>query len=191
MKGFHFTKFDADSEGKSKFQQLLDLFMQLLTYTSGDVGEAMQWMNELDKQYKLTDDEYGMGDFIDELKEKGYLTDNNEKGEIKITPKTEQGIRRSSLEEIFGKLKKTKQGDHHSFKPGQGDELNPDTRQFQFGDMLEQIDFTESIRNAQINHGIDSFRMQEDDLSIRETDFKAQTSTVLMIDISHSMILYG
>jgi uncharacterized protein with von Willebrand factor type A (vWA) domain len=57
--------------------------------------------------------------------------------------------------------------------------------------MLEQIDFTEAIRNAQINHGIDSFRMQEDDLSIRETDFKAQTSTVLMIDISHSMILYG
>lgn len=134
MRGFHFTKFDADSEGKSKFQQLLDLFMQLLTYTSGDVNEAMQWMNELDKQYQLTNDEYGMGDFIEELKEKGYLTDDNEPGEIRITPKTEQGIRRSSLEEIFGKLKKTKQGDHHSFKPGQGDELNPDTRQFQFGE---------------------------------------------------------
>ncbi len=57
--------------------------------------------------------------------------------------------------------------------------------------MLEQIDFTESIRNAQINHGVDSFQMQEDDLQISETDFKAQTSTVLMIDISHSMILYG
>ena len=83
MRGFHFTKFDADSEGKSKFQQLLDLFMQLLTYTSGDVGEAMQWMNELDKQYKLTDDEYGMGDFIDELKEKGYITEENQNGEIK------------------------------------------------------------------------------------------------------------
>ena len=65
-------------------------------------------------------------------------------------------------------------------RQGQGDELNPETRQFQFGDMLEQIDFTESIRNAQINHGIDSFRMQEDDLSIRETDFKAQTSTCLL-----------
>jgi uncharacterized protein with von Willebrand factor type A (vWA) domain len=50
--------------------------------------------------------------------------------------------------------------------------------------MLEQIDFTESIRNAQINHGIESFNMQEDDLAIRETDFKSQTSTVLMIDIS-------
>ncbi len=172
MRGFHFTKFDPNSEGKSKFDQLLDLLLQLLTYTSGDVAEAMQWMNELDKKYQLTDDDYGMGDFIDELKEKGYLTDKNEQGEIKITPKTEQGIRKRSLEEIFGKLKKTKKGDHHNFKPGQGDEQNPETRQFQFGDMLEQIDFTESIRNAQINHGIDSFRMPEDDLSIRETDLK-------------------
>ncbi|HUR66724.1 MAG TPA: hypothetical protein VMZ03_10280, partial [Chitinophagaceae bacterium] len=153
MRGFHFTRFDPDSEGKSRFEQMLDIFMQLLTYTSGDVAEALQWMNELDKQYQLTDDEYGMGDFIEELREKGYINDNNEQGEIKITPKTEQSIRRRSLEEIFGKLKKTKQGDHHSFKPGQGDELNPETRQFQFGDMLEQIDFTESIRNAQINHG--------------------------------------
>src|SRR6187431_3752305 len=191
MLGHRFIKFDPSAEGKSKFDQLLDLFTQLLTYTSGDVSEALQWLNELDKKFELTDDEYGIGDFIEDLKDKGYITDDNQLGEIKITPKTEQGIRKRSLEEIFGKLKKTKQGDHHSFKPGLGDEQNPESRQFQFGDMLEQIDFTESIRNAQINHGVESFNMQEDDLSIRETDFKAQTSTVLMIDISHSMILYG
>src|SRR5437667_6494506 len=159
MRGHRFIKFDPSAEGKTRFEQLLDMFLQLLTYTSGDVAEAMQWMNELDKQYQLTDDEYGMGDFIDELKEKGYITDDNQKGEIKITPKTEQGIRKKSLEEIFGKLKKTKHGDHHSFKPGQGDEINPETRQFQFGDMLEQIDFTESIRNAEINHDIESVTM--------------------------------
>ena len=191
MIGFHFSNYDPNQSGKSKFDQLLDLFTQLLTYTSGDVTEALQWLNELDKKYELTDDEYGMGDFIDELKEKGYITEDEQRGEIKITPKTEQSIRKRSLEEIFGKLKKTKTGDHQTFKPGLGDEVSPDTRPFQFGDMLEQIDFTESIRNAQINHGLDSFTMQEDDLQIRETDFKSQTSTVLMIDISHSMILYG
>lgn len=191
MLGFHFTRFDPNENGKTKFEQLLDLFMQLLTYTSGDVGEALQWMNQLDREYQLTNEEYGMGDFIDDLKDKGYITDDEGKNEIKITPKTEQGIRKRSLEEIFGKLKKTKSGDHQTYKPGQGDEVSPDSRPFQFGDMLEQIDFTESIRNAQINHGLDSFTMQEDDLTIRETDFKSQTSTVLMIDISHSMILYG
>jgi Ca-activated chloride channel family protein len=191
MKGYHFRKFDPDAEGKSPFEKLLDLFMQLLTHTSGDVGEALSWLTELDKKYELTNPDYGLGDFIEDLKEKGYIDEDKQKGEIRITPKTEKGIRKRSLEEIFGKLKKTKAGDHKTFKPGQGDEINPESRPFQFGDMLEQIDFVSSIRNAQINHGIESFSMKEDDLEIRETDFKSQSSTVLMIDISHSMILYG
>jgi Ca-activated chloride channel homolog len=191
VKGHFFSKFDPKKQGKTPFDTLMEFFMQLLTYTNGDINEALQWLNELDRNYELTTPEYGMGDFLEDLKERGYIDENKQTGEIKITPKTEQGIRKRSLEEIFGKLKKTKQGDHTTRKPGQGDEISPDTRPFQFGDTLEQIDFTESIRNAQINHGLDSFSMQEDDLQIRETDFKAQTSTVLMIDISHSMILYG
>ncbi len=47
------------------------------------------------------------------------------------------------------------------------------------------------MRNAQINHGLEDFFMTEEDLEVVENEFKAQTSTVLMIDISHSMILYG
>ena len=191
MIGHRFSLYDPREGGKTKFEQLLDLFMQLLTYTSGDVSEALNWLTQLDKQYGLTNEEYGLGDFIDELKDKGYIDDNKQNGEIHITPKTEKSIRKRSLEEIFGKLKKTKQGDHRTHKPGQGDELNPETRPYQFGDMLEQIDFVSSIRNAQINHGVDGLQMNEEDLEIRETDFKSQTSTVLMIDISHSMILYG
>ncbi|HQS34347.1 MAG TPA: VWA domain-containing protein [Sediminibacterium sp.] len=170
---------------------MLDIFMQLLTYTSGDAAESLSWMNELDKQYHFTDQEYGMGDFIEDLKQNGYLKEDPSNGDFSITGKSEQTIRKKSLEEIFGKLKKAGKGNHQTFKPGQGDEVNSDTRPFQFGDMLEQIDFTESIRNAQINRGVEAFSMHEDDLQIREADFKTQTSTVLMIDISHSMILYG
>ena len=191
MRYYQFSNFDPNENQKSDFDKLMDIFTQLLTYTSGDVAEALSWLTELDKQYELTNDQYGMGDFIDDLKEKGYITEDREKGEIRITPKTEQSIRKRSLEEIFGKMKKSKQGNHRTFKPGPGDEINPETRPFQFGDSLDQIDFTDSIRNAQINHGIDQFSMYEDDLTIREKDFKSQTSTVLMIDISHSMILYG
>lgn len=191
MKGFIFGGLDSAENRQSPFERLLDLFLQLLTYTNGDAAEALQWLNELDKQYRLTDKDYGMGDFIEELREKGYIGDDGQTGEIRITPKTEQGIRKKSLEEIFGKLKKSRSGDHHTFRPGAGDEVNPETRPWHFGDTLEQIDFSASIRNAQINRGADSFSLREDDLEIRETDFKTQTSTVLMIDISHSMILYG
>ena len=165
--------------------------MQLLTYTNGDASEALNWLNELDRQYKLTNDDYGMGDFIEDLKENGYLQENPQNGDLRITGKSEQTIRKKSLEEIFGKLKKSKTGNHATRKPGQGDEPSADNRPYQFGDTIEQIDFTDSIRNAQINRGVEAFSMQEDDLQIREQDFATQTSTVLMIDISHSMILYG
>lgn len=191
MRRTEFSKFDPRQSGKTPFEKMLEVFLQLLNYTSGDASEALRWLTELDKEYRLGDAEYGIGDFIEELKEKGYLDESPATGAFQITSKTEQTIRRRSLEEIFGKLKKSRSGNHSTFLSGQGDEQNPETRPYRFGDMLEQIDFTSSLRNAQINHGLDSFRLQQEDLEIRETDFKTQTSTVLMIDISHSMILYG
>ena len=98
--GVRFRDFVPDeNSGDKGFEQLFKLFMQLITITSGDVGEALQWLNELDKQYGLTDDEYGMGNFIEDLKKKGYIDENEqERGELKITPKTEQKIRKSALE---------------------------------------------------------------------------------------------
>lgn len=191
MKGFRFIKHIPNDDGKTDFERLLEVFMQLLSYTNGDATEALGWMTQLDKEYNFSNPQYGLGDFIEDLKSKGYIDENNQTGEIQITPKTEQNIRKRSLDEIFGKLKKTKQGNHTTFRSGNGDEINPETRPFQFGDVLEQIDFVSSIRNSQINSGIENFNLREDDLEIRETDHKSQTSTVLMIDISHSMILYG
>lgn len=192
MTGYKFTDFIPDNKGKSTFDKLLDLFMQILVYTSGDVNEALSWLNMLDREHNLTDDEYGMGDFIQDLKDKGYIDDDDSGGTIFIlTPKSEQSIRRRSLEEIFGKLKKSKPGNHGTPYAGIGDEPTTDRRSFQFGDTLEQIAMTESLRNAQIQHGIDDFKLTEDDLEVVENEYKAQTSTVLMIDISHSMILYG
>ncbi len=190
MKGFVFTQF-KEEEGKTPFQKLLDLFMEILQYTSGDAGEALDWLTQLDRKHKLTDDEYGIGDFIEDLKEQGYLKENEQDGAYEITAKSEQTIRKRSLDEIFGKLKKTKTGNHRTFKTGMGDEINPETRPYEFGDALEAIDYTGSLKNSMINHGVEQINMQQGDLEIHEMDFKTQTSTVLMIDISHSMILYG
>ncbi len=192
MIGNRFTEFIPDKDNsKSTFENLLDIFKQLITITSGDVGEALSWMTNLDRQYNMTNEDYGMGDFIDDLKAKGYITDENEEGKFEITAKSEQEIRKSALEEIFGKLKKSGKGNHQTNYSGQGDEMGTDYREYQFGDTLDQISMTDSIRNAQINHGYQDFTLTEDDLEIREKELKTQTSTVLMIDISHSMILYG
>jgi Ca-activated chloride channel family protein len=190
MLGYRFSKYNPKEQ--SNFDRLFDIFKQLLTYTSGDVSEALSWLTELDKEYKLTDKNYGIGDFIQELRERGYIRDEQDgEGNFAITPKTEQSIRQSALEKIFGKLKRGKTGNHKTRHSGHGDEMSSDMRSYQFGDSLEQIAMLESFRNAQINHGIGEFRMSEDDLMVREKEHKTQTSTVLMIDISHSMILYG
>ncbi len=192
MPGFRFSKYTPPpGRQKSDFDKLLKIFMQLVLMTSGDVREAFQWLTEVDRQYGLTSPQYGIGDFIEDLKNKGYITDEGPKGEIKLNAKSEQSLRQSALEEIFGRLKKSRQGEHNTPHPGRGDEQTTERRDYQFGDTPEQISVTDSLRNAQINHGVENFFMTEDDLEVMESEFKAQTSTVLMIDISHSMILYG
>ncbi|MCX2745997.1 VWA domain-containing protein [Mangrovivirga sp. M17] len=192
MLGYRFSDYKPDpQQGGKKFDQLLKIFLELMVYTSGDVSEALNWMNNLDKHHNLTDDDYGMGDFIEDLKKNGYITEDNQSGKIELTGKSEQSIRKNALEEIFGKLKKSGSGNHHTPHSGQGDERGTDRREFRFGDTPDQIDFTGSFRNAQINHGFGDIMLTEGDLEVVENEYKTQTSTVLMIDISHSMILYG
>jgi len=192
MGGHRFSKYTPPPQNdKTDFERLLKVFMQLILITSGNVGEALQWLTEVDRQYKLGTESYGVGDFIEDLKKNGYISEEGPNGEFKLKPKSEQNLRQSALEEIFGKLKKTKSGDHKTPHNGRGDEPTTDRRDYEFGDTLEQISMTDSLRNAQINHGVENFAMTEEDLEVIESEFKTQTSTVLMIDISHSMILYG
>lgn len=190
MIGNRFSQFKEPE--KNIFDTLFELLQELLVYTSGDVDEALDWLNQLDKQYQITTPEYGMGDFIQELKDRGFLKeDEPESGKMQITGKMEQSIRKSSLDQIFGKLKKSSPGNHKTTHNGSGDELTSDKRDYRYGDAPDQIDFNESLKNAYIHHGIQDFHLDESDMVVTEKSHTAQTSTVLMIDISHSMILYG
>ena len=199
-KGFLFTKYEAPD--LTPFEKLFEIFQELITHTSGDVDEALDWLRELDSEYGLTDEDYTIDDFIEDLKAKGYLREEfsgeGEEGEgepgdgvLSITAKMERIIRQRALDQIFGKLKRSGAGNHRTKKAGLGDEHTGDFREYRYGDSLENISMTESLKNAQINHGVDGFSLTEDDLVVEDTHYKAQMSTVLMIDISHSMILYG
>nr|WP_290854892.1 VWA domain-containing protein [Flaviramulus sp.] len=191
-KGFVFKKYEA--ENKSPFDKLFEVFKELITHTSGDFEEAIDWLRELDKEYKLSTPDYSIDDFIEDLKKKGYLKeeiDPDGNSSLNITAKTERAIRQQALDQIFGNIKRSGQGNHKSKSPGLGDEHTGDFRAYQFGDALDKVSMTESIKNAQISSGISDFNLSEDDLVVEETLHKSQMSTVLMIDISHSMILYG
>ena len=68
MLGNRFTEYIPElNSDASGFDKLFNLLRQLLTYTSGDAREALEWLTDLDKQYQLTNNEYGMGDFIRDL----------------------------------------------------------------------------------------------------------------------------
>jgi Ca-activated chloride channel family protein len=192
QKGFIFKTYKAPYQ--SPFDKLFDVFKELITHTSGDFDEAISWLRELDKEYQLTTAEYTIEDFIEDLKKKGYIREeikpDGKSGNV-ISAKTERAIRQSALNQIFGNIKRKGSGNHKSKGLGIGDEHTGNFRNYQFGDALEKVSITESLKNAQINNGIGDFRLTEDDLVVEETMHKSQMSTVLMIDISHSMILYG
>lgn len=195
MIGWSFGEFIPGDSERDQFDELFKLFNELLVHTS-DIDEALAWLTEMDKHYEITSDDYGIADFIRELEDRGYIkSDRNrsQEGQPRFDPssKLEIALRKQALDDIFNQLNKSKSGDHTTKFTGRGDEKSADLRPYEFGDSLENIALTESIKNAHINHGISDFRMTPNDLVVNEKFYKSQTSTVLMIDISHSMILYG
>ena len=191
MVPFKYVQWDPERHGAktSTFEQLFDLFQQLLQYTAGDANEALNWLTQLDERYSLTDSEMGIGDFIEELKARGYLREND--GSIEITAKTERSLRARSLEEVFRQLRKGGTGRHPTPYEGKGDELLPETRPWKFGDDPHLLNITDTLSNSYRRGGLEDWSLEEEDYVLHETDHQSNQSTVLMIDLSHSMILYG
>lgn len=190
--GFLFKSYSAPEQ--SLFEKLFEIFKELITYTSGNFDEAIDWLRDLDKEYQLTTPEYTIDDFVEDLMKKGYIQQRispDGKGGIGMTSKLEQAIRQTALNQIFGKMRKGSAGNHKTPYAGNSDEKTGEMRAYRFGDAPERISITESLKNTQINHGMGNFTLDENDLVVEDSQFKARMSTVLMIDISHSMILYG
>src|SRR5690606_32576280 len=147
--GFIFRKFE--DKNISPFDKLFEIFKELITHTSGDFDEAIDWLRQLDKEYQLTDENYSIDDFIEDVKNKGYIREEitpNGPG-MAITAKTERAIRQQALNQIFGKLKRSGSGNHTTKYQGLGDEHTGEFRDFQYGDSLDKISMTESLKIAQ------------------------------------------
>ncbi|MGV3636973.1 MAG: vWA domain-containing protein [Flavobacteriales bacterium] len=186
-----FSRYVPTVDDRTPFQKLLPLFLEMLTHTSGDVEEALDWMDQLDKEHGFYSPEYGRKEFEADLRKHGIIGDAPKKGgKAPLTGKAEKLIRERALDQVFGKLKKSDRGDHGLRRTGQGDESTSDRRTYRFGDRIEQVAMSDSIRNAQ-QRGIDELNLSEADLEVIETEHQSACATVLMIDISHSMILYG
>jgi Ca-activated chloride channel family protein len=171
---------------QSNYEQLFKLFHNILLRTNGDVNEALHWMTTLNNRYNFTDD---IGGFIDQLKEQGLISEND--NIYILTNKGNQTIRKSSFNEVFSQLRKKDFGNHSTPYEGRGFEKLPETRPYTFGDSIDHLEPTRSISNAIRRNGIENFNLTEDDLEVFETEHMTTCATVLLIDISHSMVLYG
>jgi len=153
------------------------------------VEEALEWLRQLAQQHGIFDEDLTMEELIEKLKEMGIIEEVN--GVNTLTTKGVQKIRQDALRNIFSSLKKSPGGAHEMPDSGSGVDRLSETRKFSFGDMPTNIDLTATLTNAFIRDGLDEFSLVEDDLEVYETEHLTNCATVLLLDISHSMILYG
>jgi Ca-activated chloride channel family protein len=168
---------------------LMEIYRDLLLQTGGDADEALRWMEHFGEQYGFFNRSFGLSDFKKLLEQSGEA-ERTPRG-FRVTSQGERRIRQDSLNQIFSALRAGGTGDHRTPVAGKGGERLSETRPYQFGDNLADLDPLGSMSNAVRNHGIDEFAIAEDDLEVFEQEHLSTCATVLMVDISHSMILYG
>ncbi len=190
MHQIQYSRWRPDSQtDESRLESLLSIFSQILVRTNGDVDEALDWLEQLGEEYDMFDDKLSFGDFIEELKKQGYIAEKE--GMKIVTLKGSHRIRQDSLKKIFSGLKPDTSGFHETNRTGKGVERIGELRKYEFGDQVTNIDLTSTIKNAFRNSSPDDLKLSEDDIEVYETEHMTSCATVLMIDISHSMILYG
>lgn len=170
-------------------RDLTRLFNYILLQTNGDVDEALRWMRYLQERGILSDD-VNLDEFEQRLREDRIIQKVGDRNQL--TPKGEKQIRQDSLDRIFSSLKPGARGNHSI--PREGSVTNeplPERRPYSFGDSAADIDFNESFSNAMRRGAIEDLGLEETDLSVRQSESSTACATVLLLDISHSMILYG
>ncbi len=194
MVEFRYSRFDPLERNLRKLlQQLHEIFNHLLLQTNGDVELALQHMEEWGRRNGLFNERFTIDDVRRYLEDQRAVS-TDAKGRMQLTKRGEQIIRSDSLDAIFGNLQRDAAGDHRTPHGGVGNERLPETRPYEFGDSLSLLDAPGTVSNALKRTafgGSGELSITEDDLQVYETEHASSCATVLLIDISHSMILYG
>jgi len=108
-----------------------------------------------------------------------------------LTPRAVRKIGERALQDIFGKLKSSTFGDHTIDKGGLGVERLDETKPYAYGDQF-LIDTQRSVMNTIIREGPGTpLKMKLDDFEVYRTETLTQCSTVIMLDMSYSMMMAG
>jgi uncharacterized protein with von Willebrand factor type A (vWA) domain len=152
-------------------------------------------------------------ELLEQLIKDGML-DRDGKGKLRLTPRAISRMQRRALMEVFSNLRTGQREGHEKVTPGQGGERIDGTKPYQYGDPVSEIDLHQTLHNALARHGLPPSEIrnpqspirneQPDKLSPRasikfdEKDFElhlhegtTSCSTVVLLDMSGSMMRYG
>jgi Ca-activated chloride channel family protein len=156
---------------------------------NGDVEETLRLMERLQQQ-GILDAKYDLEEFKKQLKQSRYVRQT--RGGLKLGARGEKKLRQDAFELIFQRMKASGKGQHPlPYEGGSSEEPLPEKRPFAFGDSYRNVDYTASLFNSITRSGDLGLNMVERDLEVYEAERTTSCATVLMIDVSHSMILYG
>ena len=110
---------------------------------------------------------------------------------FEITDKSVDFLGFRALRQLLGSLGKSSFGRHETAHLSTGVEAFQSSKTYEFGDTLN-LDISATLLSALAREGLGvPINIESDDLQVRQADYESSCATVLMLDTSHSMILYG
>lgn len=187
---FRYSKWDDDLFARLKnLADLMAIYQYLLMRLNGDVEETLELMRRLQAEGVL-DSKFDLDAFEEALKNSEMVRQG--RSGLSLSAKGERALRKDAFEQIFQKMRASGKGNHAlPHEGGSSEEPLPEKRQYSFGDNLRHIDYNSSIFNSIKRSGDLDMNLTESDLEVFDAEKTTSCATVLMIDISHSMVLYG
>ncbi len=139
-----------------------------------------------------------LDDLARRLEEAGYLTRDGER--LELTPRGTRKIGQQVLDDLFARLQRDAFGGHGIDRQGRGGEREETTKQYEFGDPFH-LDLRGTLSNALVRdenapavrmaRGDRAVHLRPDDFEVFRTEQLTRTATVLLVDMSRSMLLRG
>jgi Ca-activated chloride channel family protein len=121
----------------------------------------------------------------------GQVGQAQEPAKFEITDKSLDFLGFKTLRDLLGSLGKSSFGRHDTRDLATGIEASGASRRYEFGDTLN-LDITATLSNAIQREGLTlPLNIEYSDLQVHQCEYQSSCATVLMLDCSHSMILYG
>jgi len=180
MPDFEYSRWDGSQEFTP--QSADKLFDQISEYML-DYGEYV-----LDNLEDLAEER---PDVVDKLLQRG-MVERDEKGRFQVTPKGVRRVESRALEELFNVTRKDSVGKHDTEFRGAGQTVHEESKPYEYGDPISNLNTHETLRNAMLRQGGGTpIRIEHDDLVVHDTEYQTSCATVVLIDMSGSMSRYG